>query len=156
MCLMVWKRTFYGNVDLSTTCQCRQLRLNPLSTQINIYCIMTNQTHALLVQRAQWTRAAVMLLQSLYFSRPPPSPLRAIIPDARPLGTFENQDTVTVRRGISKRSHEKIGDCEQSSHFRVPKALSFITRLSAKPSLWKWVLSARERKKSFWNQCLLT
>ena len=22
---------------------------------------------------------------------------------------------VTVRRGISKRSHEKIGDCEQSS-----------------------------------------
>ena len=31
------------------------------------------------------------------------------------LGTFENQDVaVTVRRGISKRSHEKIGDCEQS------------------------------------------
>ena len=42
----------------------------------------------------------------------------AIIPDARPLGTFENQDIpVTVRRGISKRSHEKIGDCEQSSDF---------------------------------------
>ena len=93
MCLMVWKRTVYGNVDLSTTCQCRQLRLNPLSTQINIYCLMTNQTPALLVQRASWTRAAVMLLQSLYFSRPPPPPPpRAIIPDARPLGTFENQD----------------------------------------------------------------
>ena len=45
----------------------------------------------------------------------PPPPPRAIIPDARPLGIFENQDTVTVRRGISKRSHEKIGDCEQSS-----------------------------------------
>ena len=42
----------------------------------------------------------------------------AIIPDARPLGTFENQDIpVTARRGISKRSHEKIGDCEQSSDF---------------------------------------
>ena len=28
---------------------------------------------------------------------------------------FENQDVaVTVRRGISIRSHEKIGDCEQS------------------------------------------
>ena len=57
-----------------------------------------------------------MLLQSLYFSRPPPYP-RTIIPDARPLGTFENQDikmAMTVRRGISKRSHEKIGDCEQS------------------------------------------
>ena len=35
---------------------------------------------ALLVQRAPWTPS------------PPPSP-RAIIPDARPLGTFENQDT---------------------------------------------------------------
>ena len=51
---------------------------------------MTNQTPALLVQRASWTRAAVMLLQSLYFSRPPPP--TAIIPDARPLGTIENQD----------------------------------------------------------------
>ena len=75
---------------------------------------MTNQTPALLVQRAPWTRAAVMLLQSLYSS--PPSP-RAIIPDARSVGTFKNQDSrdaVTVRRGISKRPHEKIGDCEQS------------------------------------------
>ena len=38
-----------------------------------------------------------MLLQSLYFSRPlppsPPPPPRAIIPEARPLGTFENQDS---------------------------------------------------------------
>ena len=51
---------------------------------------MTNQTPALLVQRASWTQVAVMLLQSLYFSHPPlPT---AIIPDARPLGTFENQD----------------------------------------------------------------
>ena len=57
--------------------------------QINIYCLMTNQTPALLVQRAPWMRAAVMLLQSLYFSRPRP---RTIISDARPLGTFENQD----------------------------------------------------------------
>ena len=32
----------------------------------------------------------------LYFSRPatpPPPPPRAIIPEARPLGTFENEDT---------------------------------------------------------------
>ena len=49
-----------------------------------------------------------------YFSRPPCP--RAIIPDAPPsLGTLEKQDTVTIRRGISKRSHEKIGDCEQST-----------------------------------------
>ena len=52
---------------------------------------MTNQTHALRVQSAPWTRAAVMLLQSLHFSRPPPP--RATIPEARPPpGTFENED----------------------------------------------------------------
>ena len=51
---------------------------------------MTNQTPAMLVQHAPWTQAAVMLIQSLYFSRPPPP--TAIIPDARSLGTFENQD----------------------------------------------------------------
>ena len=50
---------------------------------------MTNQTPALQVQRGPRTRAAVMLLQSLYLSRPPPP--TAIIPDACPLGTFENQ-----------------------------------------------------------------
>ena len=38
--------------------------------QINIYCLMTNQTPAWLVQRTLWTQAAVILLQSLYFSRP--------------------------------------------------------------------------------------
>ena len=81
---------FYRDNNLSTTCQCRQLKLNLLSTQINIYCLMTNQTPALLVECASGMRAAVMLLQSLYFSRPPPP--RAIIPDACPLGTFENQD----------------------------------------------------------------
>ena len=107
MCLMVvsLKRTFYGNDGLSTTCQCRQLKLNPLSTQINIYCLMTNQTPALLVQRAPWTQATVMLLQSLYFSRPPPP--TAIIPDARP------PRYIWKSRG-PRPSHEKIGDCEQS------------------------------------------
>ena len=90
MCLTVWKRTFNGNVDLSTTCQCQQLKLNQLSTQINIYCLMTNQTPALQLQHAPWTQSAVMLLQSFYFYRPPPP--RAIIHDASPLGTFENQD----------------------------------------------------------------
>ena len=59
---------------------------------------MTKQTPALLVQRAPWTRAAVMLLQSLYFSRPsrptPPPPSRqSYNPRRSPLGTFENQDT---------------------------------------------------------------
>ena len=51
MCFMVvlWKRMFYRDNNLTTTCQCRQLKLNLLSTQINIYCLMTNQTPALLV-----------------------------------------------------------------------------------------------------------
>ena len=51
---------------------------------------MTNQMPALLVLCDPRTQAAVMLLQSLYFSHPPPP--TAIIPEARPLGTFENQD----------------------------------------------------------------
>ena len=80
----------YRNANLSTTCQCWKLKLNPLSMQINIYCLMTNQTPVLLVQHALWMQAAVMLLQCLYFSHLPPP--RAIIPDACPLGTFENQD----------------------------------------------------------------
>ena len=47
---------------------------------------------------------------------PPPLPLptRAIIPDAGPLGTFKNQDTSDGKTRMSKRSHEKIGDCEHS------------------------------------------
>ena len=78
---------------------------------------MTNQTPVLLVKRTPWTRAAVMLLQSLYFSAPPPPPTtRAIIPDARPPRCIWNSTwpSLTVRRAISKRSHEEIGDCEQS------------------------------------------
>ena len=54
--------------------------------------VIKKKTPSLLVQRAPWTRAAEMLLQSLYFSRPPPPRATCIIPDARPLGTFENQD----------------------------------------------------------------
>ena len=61
--------------------------------QIKIYCLLTNQTPALLVERASRTRAAVMLLQSLYFSPPPLHPRAIIIPDARPLDTFKNQDS---------------------------------------------------------------
>ena len=108
MCLMVWKRTFYGNVDLSTTCQCRQFRLNPLSTQINIYCLMTNQKPALLVQRAPWTRAAMMLLQSLYFSR--------FLPNRpRPLSSFDTHARwqPVTQSARSRRSDGKIEDCEQ-------------------------------------------
>ena len=34
---------------------------------------------------------------------------------------------VTVRRGISKRSHEKIGDCEQSSKDASNNEVTFVT-----------------------------
>ena len=70
-CLGKMSLMCYESVRLKemSTCQRRQLKLNPLSTQINIYCLMTNQTPALLVQRAPSTEAAVTLLQSLYFSR---------------------------------------------------------------------------------------
>ena len=118
MCPMVvlWMRMFYRNYALSTTCQGRQLILNPLSPQINIYCLVTNQTPKLLVQRASWTRATVMLLKSLYFSRPRPP--TAIIPDARapPRYIWKSRwPPLTVRRAISRRLHEKIGDFEQST-----------------------------------------
>ena len=51
---------------------------------------------------------------------------RAIIPNARPLGTI----AVTVRSGISKRSHEKIGDFEQS---RPRGGASLHKKLSSTP-----------------------
>ena len=69
---------------------------------------------------AVWEEARKIEGPSIFLAPPPPP--RAIIPDARPLGTFGNQDTresVTVRRSISKRSHEKIGDCAQSNVARV-------------------------------------
>ena len=97
---VLWKRTFYRHDDLSTTCQCPQLKLNLLSTEINFYCLMTNQTPALLVQRAPWTRAAVMLLQSLYFSRPPPP--RPIMPDARLLGTVHLKIKMSAFNGKTR------------------------------------------------------
>ena len=34
---------------------------------------------------------------------------------------------VTVRRGISKRSHEKIGDCEQSTKDASNNEVTFVT-----------------------------
>ena len=49
-CTLWYESVRNRNDDLSTTCQCWQLKLNPLSTQINIYCLMTNQTPVLLVQ----------------------------------------------------------------------------------------------------------
>ena len=49
MCLMCYESV---RLKETTTSQCRQLKLNPLSTQINIRRLMNNQTPALLVQRA--------------------------------------------------------------------------------------------------------
>ena len=84
----IMNRTLYRNNNLSTTCQCRQLKLNPLSTQINIYCLMTNQMPALLIQHTLWTRAAVITVPLFFL---PPSPY-SYNPNACPLSTFENQD----------------------------------------------------------------
>ena len=116
MCLMVvlQKRTFHRNDDLSTTCQCWQLKLNPLSMQINIYCLMNNQTPVLLVQPTSWMQDAVMLLPSIYFSRPT-SP-RSYNPRCRPPWYIwkSRWQPLTIRCAISRWSHEKVGHCEQS------------------------------------------
>ena len=65
----------------------------------------------------------------LFFS---PSPPRDIIPDARLLGIFENQDGrhKMVRRAISRRSHEKIsrysaGFCALFSAFEIRSGTQF-------------------------------
>ena len=99
---LLWNRTFYRHNDLSTTCQCRQLKLNLLSTGINFYCLMTNQTPALLVQRAPCTvnagRSDVITVP-LFFSPPPP---RAIMPDARPLGTVHLKIKMSAINGKTR------------------------------------------------------
>ena len=46
----------------------------------------------------------------------PPPPPRGIIPDARPLGTFENQDTRDGKTRYLNDLTKKIGDCEQSTY----------------------------------------
>ena len=87
-------------------------------------------------------------------SPPPPPPFpRAIIPVARPLGTFKNQDTVTVRRGISKRSHEKIGDCEQSSETKAEKTGCSYRLQATEPSI-NFIISKSVYCSSLGNQCL--
>lgn len=47
----------------------------------------------------------------------------AIIPNTCPLGTFEKSRwlPLTVIRAISRQSHDKIGDCEQSTIFIIFK-----------------------------------
>ena len=83
----------------------------------------------------------------------PPPPPRAIILVARPLGTFKTQDTVTVRRGISKRSHEKIGDCEQSSETKAEKTGCSYRLQATEPSM-NFIISKSVYCSSLGNQCL--
>ena len=77
------------------------------------------------------------------------NPLRAQFPFVLPLGSLPNYHTMewpqdrngckmwwVVLPNCSLHQQTKIG------HFRVPKNLTFKTRLSAKPLLWKWVLLA--------------
>ena len=125
---VLWKRRLVN--DLSV---CRQLKLKLLSTQINICCLANDQSNAC----AAGTKRSVnvscndAMTVPLFFSPPPPSLTspRAIIPGARPLGKLKIKIAVTVRRGISKRSHEKIGDCEQSMiRVKRPPFFVFITK----------------------------
>ena len=64
-----WKR-FIETMTCQRLVSVDNFKLILLSTQINIYCLIANQMPALLVERVQWTRVAVMLVQSLYFSLP--------------------------------------------------------------------------------------
>ena len=71
----------------TTPSLCQQLKLNPLSMQISIYCVITNQ-----MPHSPLTWAVVMLGHSLYFScLPPPTTLN---PNACLLGTYETKMVV--------------------------------------------------------------
>ena len=110
------------------TCQCRHLKLNLLSTQINIYCVMTDQNNAC-VAGTTWSvnaSCSYVITVPLFFC-PPPS--RAIIPDARPLGTFENQDSCGGKP-ISRKNR----GCEQSMFFQV--LVGLITGLCSSSTQW--------------------
>ena len=64
----------------------------------------------------------------LFFSPPPPPP---------PNYNTRIKIAVTVRCGISQRSHEKIGDCEHSKPFRDPGFALFESGgLDFKASMW--------------------
>ena len=63
-----------------------------------------------------------MLLQSRYFPCPPPP--RAIIPDARPLGTFENLDDLTKKRGTSGGGGRP---CSLTFSLFVPRLINLLT-----------------------------
>ena len=63
---------YYESVRFIDTTTCRQLKLNLLSTEINFYCLMTNQTPALLVQRAPWTRMRWYYYSPSIFLAPSP------------------------------------------------------------------------------------
>ena len=57
----------------------------------------------------------------LFFSPPPP---RAIIPTPTPSVHLKSRcPPLMVRRSMFQRSHEKIGDCEQSSGLSVENGL---------------------------------
>ena len=85
----------------TTPSLCQQLKLNPLSMQISIYCVITNQ-----MPHSPLTWAVVMLGHSLYFScLPPPTTLN---PNACLLGTYETKMVVLAVSVRSWWSYEKI------------------------------------------------
>ena len=88
-----------------------------IEMEVVLRCENYVQVDALAVVNFTMLYVVCRLFTVLYFSVR--SSRSSAIPDARPLGTI----AVTVRSGISKRSHEKIGDCEQSlwlgCHFTV-------------------------------------
>ena len=90
------RRRFYRNDDLSITSQCRQPKLNRLSTRsVNASC-------------------SYVIPVPLFSS--PPSPYSYNPRCTPPRYIWKSRwRPLTVRSVIFRRSHEKIGDCEQSN-----------------------------------------
>ena len=99
--------------------------------QSNIYCLITNQTPALLVQHTPWTRAAVMLGQSLYFSRflPNRPPLPKWFWHSSKMAARNEQTEVNLPQAIFQRAQPFVqrftGDVSSVRSFIISEISSF-------------------------------
>ena len=136
--IMIIMKAFYYFIIETTTCQrlVGNLKLNPLSAQIIIYCLMTNRMLALLERHASWNASCSEDMTVWHMTEEGDSfilplfsrkieedsarrvtslPLPPINPDARP---------PPRQSARSRRSYRKIGDCEQFNKRPAPRPFS--------------------------------
>ena len=136
--IMIIMKAFYYFIIETKTCQrlVDNLKLNPLSAQIIIYCLMTNRMLALLERHASWNASCSEVMTVWHMTeegdafifpifsrkieedsarRVTSLPLLPINPEAHP---------APRQRARSRPSYRKIGDCEQSNKRPAPRPFS--------------------------------